>query len=192
MTNDSIYQFLKWLAIAIGVVVLGMEAYRHFAGFGPGDIAYVDANSSFEGGAYEKAAQLYRQALEEKPDHAPAMRGLANTYVQLKDYETALRLINRVIELEPKFGGNYAIRGIIYDHLGEYQKAMADYEKAIKMDPKVTEGMHWLDRLLYNVQETPPTVLDRLKYLKAQMALPPEKRVLRMPEIDAQQRPYEQ
>lgn len=191
MKNDTVYQFLKWLAIVIAIAIVGIEAYRHFAGFGPGDIAYVDANGSFKDGSYEKALELYEQALKEKPDHVPAMRGMANTYVQMKKYDAALRAINKVIELQPEFGGNYAIRGIVYDHLGEYEKAMADYEKSIKMEPEVTKGMHWLDRLLYNVQERPPTVADRLKYLKAQMALPPEKRVLRIPEIDEKQRPYE-
>ena len=49
--------------------------------------------------------------------------------------------------------------------------------------------MHWLDRLLHNLPETPPTIADRLAYLHDQMALPPEERLLRVPEIDANQRP---
>jgi hypothetical protein len=67
---------------------------------------------------------------------------------------------------------------------------MADYEKALKMEPDVAEGMHWLDRLLYNVQEKPPTVADRLEYLKKQFALPVAERVLSVPELDDEQRPY--
>jgi hypothetical protein len=54
----------------------------------------------------------------------------------------------------------------------------------------VAEGMHWLDRLLYNVQETPPTVADRLDYLKQQFALPESKRVLSIPDKDDKQLPY--
>ena len=69
---------------------------------------------------------------------------------------------------------------------------MADYQKSLELDPDVAQGMSWLDRLLYNVQERPSTVADRLKYLKQQMALPESERVLRVPEIDEQQRPYEQ
>ena len=60
----------------------------------------------------------------------------------------------------------------------------------MKMDPEVAEGMHWLDRLLYNVQEKPPTVADRLEYLKQQFALPVSKRVLSIPDKDDKQRPY--
>jgi tetratricopeptide (TPR) repeat protein len=192
MKDNQIFKTLKWVAILLAVSVISVEAYRHFASFDPGEIAYVDANNSFKGGIYEKALELYKQSLKEKPDYAPSLRGLANTYVQLKQYDDALAAIERAIEVSPDFGGHYAIRGIIHDHREEYDKAIADYEKAIKADPSVSDGMHWLDRLLYNVQETPATVADRLKYLKAQMALPPEKRLLKVPEIDAKQRPYEQ
>jgi hypothetical protein len=60
----------------------------------------------------------------------------------------------------------------------------------LRLDPRVAEGMPWLDRLLYNVQETPPTIADRLAYLRKQMALPESERVLKVPEKDAGQRPY--
>lgn len=191
-TRDPLYTLLKWVAIVCGVLWLGFELYRHFAGMGPGDIAYVDGNNLFEAKQYERAAEYYRQALEENPEHLPAMRSLANSYVQLERYDKALATIQRVIRAEPDFGGNYAIRGIIYDHLGRYEKAMADYEKALELYPEVAEGMHWLDRLLYNVQEAPPTVADRLAYLEEQMTLPPSQRVLSRPEEDTDQRPYEQ
>ncbi len=191
MNDNQVYKMLKWVAIVLAVVVFSVEAYRHFSSFGPGEMAYVDANNSFKDGGYKKALELYQQSLKEKPDFAPALRGLANTYVQLKQYDNALAAITQAIAIKPEFGGYYAIRGIIYDHREQYEKAIADYEKAIKADPSVSDGMHWLDRLLYNVQDTPATVADRLKYLKEQMALPPEKRVLKNPEVDARQRPYE-
>lgn len=191
MKDDRIYNTLKWVAIILGVSVLSMEVYRHFSSFGPGEIAYVDANSSFKDGSYEKALELYRQSLKENPDFAPAWRGLANTYVQLQQYEKALTAIDQAIAAKPDFGGYYAIRGIVYDHQGKYRQAIEDYEKAVKTEPTVTKGMHWLDRLLHNVQEVPPTVADRLGYLKHQMSLPPEQRVLRVPELDTRQRPYE-
>jgi tetratricopeptide (TPR) repeat protein len=190
MKNNHVYRTLKWVAIGLAILVLGSEMYRHFASFEPGEIAYVDANSSFKDGSYDKALELYREALKEKPDFAPALRGLANTYVQLKQYDKALAAIDRAIAAKPDFAGYYAIRGIIYDHQGQYDKAVADYEKAVA-EPAVTDGMHWLDRLLHNVQDTPPTVADRLRYLKQQLSLPPDQRLLKVPEIDARQRPYE-
>lgn len=194
MSQDQgpLYNLLKWIAIAGAVLWLGYEGYRHFAVMGPGDILYIDGNNLFKDGRYEQASEYFKDALEENPKHGAALRGLANSYVQLKRYDDALRTIDRAIELNPEFAGNYALRGIAYDHMGKYELAMADYEKSLTMDPEIADGMHWLDRLLHNVQERPPTVKDRLNYLKKQFELPPSERVLSNPEKDTKQRPYEQ
>lgn len=192
-TQDQgpIYNLLKWIAICGGVLWLGYEGYRHFAGMGPGDVLYIDGNNVFKDGHYERAAGYFKDALAENPEHGAALRGLANSYVQLRRYDDALTAIERAIQLDPEFGGNYAIRGIIYDHSGRHRQAMADYELSLSKSPEVAEGMHWLDRLLYNVQERPPTVEDRLAYLKKQFELPASERVLSNPDLDNKQRPYQ-
>ncbi len=191
-SQGPLYNLLKWVAIFGAVLWIGYEAYRHFAGMNPGDVLFIDGNHLFKDGQYERASEYFKEALEKDPEHSSAWRGLANSYVQLKRYDDALRSISRAIELNPEFGGNYALRGIIYDHAGRHELALADYEKSLQMDPEVADGMHWLDRLLYNVQERPPTIGDRLEYLKKQFALPESERVLRNPEKDGKQRPYEQ
>lgn len=190
--QGPLYHVLKWIAIAGAVAWLGYEGYRHFVGMEPGDVLYIDGNNLFKDGHYARASEYFKDALEENPKHGAAIRGLSNSYVQLKRYDDALRTIDKAIVLDPNFAGNYALRGIIYDHMGEHKLAMADYEKSLVMDPEIADGMHWLDRLLYNVQERPPTVKDRLEYLQKQFELPPEKRVLSDPEKDTKQRPYEQ
>jgi len=193
MNQDQgpLYNVLKWVAICGGVLWIGFEFYRHFAGMAPGDVSFVDGNNLFKDGQYERAAEYFKDTLEKNPRHSSALRGLANSNVQLKRYDDALSAIERAIQITPEFGGNYAIRGIIYDRSGRHKLAMADYEKALKLEPDVAEGMHWLDRLLYNVQEKPPTVADRLEYLKKQFALPESERVLHVPEVDEAQRPYQ-
>ena len=193
MSQDQgpLYKLLKWVAIFGGVLWISFEFYRHFSGMAPGDVSYVDGGNLFKDGQYERAAAYFQDTLEKNPQHSAALRGLANSYVQLKRYDDALKAIERAIQIDPEFGGNYALRGIIYDHSGRHELAIADYERSLKMDPEVADGMHWLDRLLYNVQERPPTVADRLKYLKEQMKLPASQRVLSMPEVDDKQRPYQ-
>lgn len=189
---DPVYRALKWIAIAGVALWLGYEGYDHFAERAPGDMAYLSANNAFEDARYEDAAEGYRAALASNPAHLPALRGLANSEIQLKRYGEALKTIEQAMALDPAFAGHYATRGIIYDRMGRYERAMADYETALERDPELADGMHWLDRFLYNIQEPPPTIADRLRYLKQQMALPEEERVLSIPEIDDAQRPYEQ
>jgi hypothetical protein len=45
---------------------------------------------------------------------------------------------------------------------------------------------------LRNQLEAPPTVADRAAYLRAELAKPEGERVLLVPEVDQQQRPYKQ
>lgn len=189
--QGPLYHLLKWIAICGGVLWLGYEGYRHFASMGPGDISYIDGNNLFKDQRYEQSANYFKSALEDNPEHTSALRGLANSYVQMKRYDDALRAIERAIQIDPEFGGNYAIRGIIYDHSGRHRQAIEDYEISLKKSPEVAEGMHWLDRLLHNIQETPPTIDERLAYLKQQFTLPASERVLSIPELDDKQRPYE-
>ena len=65
------------------------------------------------------------------------------------------------------------------------------YEKALILDADLEKGMHWLDRLLYNVQEVPPSIKDRLVYLTEQFLLNEDQRLLSVPEIDKDQPNYE-
>ena len=49
------------------------------------------------------------------------------------------------------------------------------------------KGPGIIDRVIYGTP-APATVRDRAIYLEKQLALPPERRLLRAPEIDAAQR----
>ena len=192
MTGARAYKLFVGLSLLMVVLSLVWIAYATFANRPPGDMAFQAGNTYFSDQRYLKAKQSYLAALQANPNFAPAYGGLANTMVQLKDFPEALRFIDEAIEIDPKFGGFYATRGIVHDHMGSYQKAIADYEKAVMLYPEVSDGMGWFDRFFYKLPEAPPTVADRLAYLKEQMKLPQHKRVLRLPDIDAQQKPYDQ
>lgn len=192
MDDARIYSVLKWVAILGAVAWLGYEGYNHFAVRDPGDTAYIAGNNEFKDGNYKRAEAAYRDAIKLNQKHTAALRGLANTLIQQKRYSEALQTIELSMVIEPDFAGHFFTRGVIRDHMGRYQGALEDYDKAIQMDEEIADGMHWLDRLLHNVQEKPPTVADRAEYLRQQLALPEDQRVLKDPEIDDSQRPYEQ
>ncbi len=192
MTGARAYKLFVGLSLLMVAASLGWIVYATFANKAPGELAYQAGNRYFNDQRYLKAKQSYLAALQSNPNFAPAYGGLANTMVQLKDFPEALRFIDEAIEIDPKFGGFYATRGIVHDHMGTYRQAIADYEKAVLLYPDVSQGMGRLDRFFYKLPSAPPTVADRLAYLKAQMKLPKHKRVLRVPDIDAQQKPYEQ
>jgi hypothetical protein len=74
--------------------------------------------------------------------------------------------------------------------MGDYRGALDDYEKALALEPEVAEGPGFLTRFLRKQAEKPPTVADRARYLREQLAKPETERLLRLPEKDEQQRPY--
>lgn len=191
--DDRLYQFLKATAIVITLGWVGWAIYdSFFQDSQPGERSYHAANKMFEDGQYERALQAYDEALQIHPDDIHALRGRARSLMQMGRYEDALAAFNRAIEWKPEFAGTYANRGILYDRMGKYKKAIADYEKAVQLDVDVAGGPNWLTRFLRLQPEKPPTVADRARYLREQLAKPESERLLRMPEMDGAQRSYKQ
>ena len=155
-----------------------------------GDSQYYAANKYFEDGLYEQALETYRSAVLQNELHIHAKRGIARSLMQLGEYKQSLNEFNEVIELEPNFAASYANRGILLDRNKNYQAAIKDYQKALVLDPKLADGPSWLTRFLRNQAVKPPTILDRLEYLRAELKKPEDERVLSIKDKDDLQRPY--
>ena len=74
--------------------------------------------------------------------------------------------------------------------MGKYPQAIADYEKALQLDRELADGPNWLTRFLRLQPDKPPTIDERARYLRAELAKPESERVLRKPDDDNKQRPY--
>ena len=183
------YKYLVRIAIALTIAWVGWSFYDSQS-TDPGIREYMQGNHAFEDRDYEKALAYFNESLDIAPNTAYALNMHATTLLQMGQLDEALAGFNRVIEMEPEFGGVYANRGILFDRRGEYEKALADYETALTLNPDDLAGPHWLTRFMRNQGQMPPLVADRAAYLKEQLTLPSSERVLRVPELDAQQRSY--
>ena len=191
--DKGLYKFLVVTAIVLTLAWIGWSYYESkIAPRNPGDAAYLAANKLFEDGEYQRALDKYDEALDQTPNHIHAMRGRARSLMQLGQSPQALTAFNTAIALEPEFGGTYANRGMLHDRMGRYEKAVADYEHALELYPEVADGPHWLRRFLRNQPEKPPDVAERAAYLRKELAKPENERVMRIPELDAEQRSYKQ
>ena len=189
--DDRLYRFLVVTAIIMTIAWVGWSAYdSFFVGRTPGEMSYHAANNFFEDGNYARALEEYEAALRENPQSIDALRGRARSLMQLGRDQEALAVFDEAIAREPGFGATYANRGILYDRMGKYPQAIADYEKALQLDRELSEGPNWLTRFLRLQPDKPPTIDERARYLRAQLAKPESERVLRMPEEDNKQRPY--
>lgn len=201
--DDRLTRILKVTAVVMAVAFVGWAAWdKLFGSVAPGDRAYHAGNTLFEDGFYERAAAEYRAALDEDPEHLHALRGLARSLHKMGAREEALATYDEAIARVPEvpedddaraaLAANFANRGILLDTMGRHRRALEDYERALELDPEIASGPHWLTRFLRNQPEPPPTIADRARYLRAELQKPEGERLLRVPEVDAQQRTYKQ
>lgn len=154
----------------------------------PGDYHVKKGNYRLEDGQHEAAVEEFDQALRQNPRHTLAHLGLAIAHMQRERFDEALASFDRVIALDASLAVAYADRGILYDKMGQHALALNDYRKALELDPKLAKGPGWLWRFLHNVHDKPSTIAARMAYLEAELAKPPQERLLRVPELDQKQR----
>jgi tetratricopeptide (TPR) repeat protein len=189
--DEATYRILVRTAIVMAVLWVGWTIYDGFMKDASPDSQQLAAAFRFmEDGRNQEALHTYQRLLDESPDNLFALRGKAQALMQIGEHDSALIVYDEVIRLAPEAGVTYANRGILKDRMGDYRGALDDYEKALALEPEVAEGPGFLTRFLRKQAEKPPTVADRARYLREQLAKPETERLLRLPEKDEQQRPY--
>ena len=189
--KDSLYSILIKISIALIVLFTSWLVWDHISNKSLGANDYSAGNKAFKDRNYEIAYKSYLRAYNLNNEDVYIIEGLARSLMELNKYEEAIKYFELAIYKDGNFAPAYANLGILYDRIGNYEKAMELYEKALMLDADLEKGMHWLDRLLYNVQEVPPSIKDRLVYLTEQFLLNEDQRLLSVPEIDKDQPNYE-
>lgn len=190
--DDKTYKTLTRLTAALLVASIGWIIYSGYTSSEDSglELAILAGDRAFADGKYQRALEDYDKVLAEDRDQLDALRGKARTLLQLNRFEEALDYFDQAIALDPEFSGTYANRGIAHDRMGRHEQALRDYELAIALNPSVGEGPGWITKLLHMDAKGPPTVADRAEYLRHQLSLPQEQRLLSDPEMDEGQRTY--
>lgn len=189
--DDGTYRILVRTAIVLAFMWVGWSIYEGFMKDASPDAQQLAAAFRFmEDGRNQDALDTYQRLLDDSPDNLFALRGKAQALMQIGEHRSALLAYDEAIRRAPEVGVTYANRGILKDRMGDYGGALEDYEKALELEPEVAEGPGFITRFLRKQAEKPPTVGDRARYLREQLAKPEAERLLRLPEKDAQQRPY--
>ena len=94
---------------------------------------------------FDKAIEIYKKALEIEPESAIANYELAFTYMEMEDYENAIKYSDIVIQQKGDYIlAAYNIKGSSLDYLGKTEESIELFEQAIE-----EFGDHYL--LYYNV-----------------------------------------
>jgi tetratricopeptide (TPR) repeat protein len=148
------------------------------------------ANKYLEDGKLEEALKVFDEAISINPSFPANYFGKAITFMQLGQLDQARTQFDKALALDDKYALAYANRGILNDRTGRYPEAVKDYRKALEINPKLTKGPGWLWKFLRNIHYDTPSIAERADYIEKELKKPEKERLLRVPELDVQQRMY--
>ena len=199
MNARILRRFVILLAVATGVMLTVWTIVLPMVQSPPGDYETRQGDILLGDGKLDEALTRFDEALAVSPDHRGALMGRALVFIQSENYPAAeaeltylIRFLTRSLRQDDITGRGvlaaaYANRGIVHDRLGHYRKALEDYVEALRTDEGTLSGPGLFDKIIYGTPR-PSTVRKRARYIHEQLQLPPEKRLLRVPEIDRRQR----
>jgi TolB-like protein/Flp pilus assembly protein TadD len=79
-------------------------------------------------------------AIDPNSPEAYLALGMFNYYAH-RDYDSALRAVDRAVELQPSNSISRGLRAVIYRRSGEWRRSLAEDERALELDPR-DPGIH--------------------------------------------------
>jgi len=115
----------------------------------PAPVTYVRAESTFNGGKYAEATQLFSAYTESNPDNAWGYYMLGISAWKNGEPDRALTAFDRSIELDPNHRKSLYNSGRVLLEMGRPQQALERIEKALSQEPTSSEGLRLLGRTRY-------------------------------------------
>jgi tetratricopeptide (TPR) repeat protein len=112
------------------------------------DEAFKIALEQQQRGNLAEAERIYREILDDVPDHADSLHFLGLIAHQRGESEEALELLRRSIALVPEAAVYHSNLGIVLQGQGKLDEAEAAYRRALELDPDLAEAHYNLGRVL--------------------------------------------
>lgn len=98
--------------------------------------AHICLGNIYNGtGSYDKAVNVFQDALKAEPSSEDALRGLADAYSSLGNFAAAEAAYKKVIALRPNYWGAYSWLGAFYYNQARYADAANMFLKASELAP---------------------------------------------------------
>ena len=99
------------------------------------DAYFKKAELEFQCGYGKTAIDDYKKASELKPQNKECYYRIGDLYFySFKDFEMAIKNINKAIEIDPKYSEAYQLRGSAKAYFNDLQGAIEDYTKVLEID----------------------------------------------------------
>ena len=118
------------------------------------DTWYVEALKKVREDRKEEALELLDKLLEEMPDHLDACRLMAALHLDSADFEEALLLADRAIEMDATLAWPYVLRGRVSYCKGDAEKAQRELKTAIYYQPDHGPAHFFLAEVYKSLGET--------------------------------------
>jgi tetratricopeptide (TPR) repeat protein len=126
--------------------ILGRLLKRKTAAPNQFDALYVRATSAAAAQDFQRAIELYDQAIALNPSHAEAYYKRGNALKNLGRLDAAITSYSQAIERRPDYAYAYCNRGVVQQSLGLTDAALSSYDQAIAAD--ATDAMAHYNRAL--------------------------------------------
>ena len=115
----------------------------------------LEGNRNYSEGDFDKALELYREALEENPD-SPAIRfNLGDAHFKKEELEDAADSFSQALKSEDpaiKSRAQYNLGNSLFRQ-GKLQESLSAYREALKLTPGDRDSKHNLEFVLKQLQE---------------------------------------
>ena len=103
--------------------------------------AFILGSVTWDRAASERS---FRRALELAPGDAEVSRSVALNRLVCGDFEEALRLSQRAVDLDPLNNAGYLMRARTLLYMGRTREAEAAFAKALELNPQSTAARGWI------------------------------------------------
>ncbi len=116
------------------------EFYKSALSLEPTKERLATAAQAFARGEIEKAEKITRETLREYPDDVDGLRLLASIANKMEQRPDAITLLERAVQIKPRFAGAWADLAETYTESEDYGKALDAVQRVIKLQPKLPFG----------------------------------------------------
>jgi tetratricopeptide (TPR) repeat protein len=132
---------LRVSRVCLALAALALAVSSHASPQSEMDAAELDrqrliAAAHYENDDFKAAAKAFRRCLELAPSSAEDHFNLALTLMRDTEYDEALRILEKVEDLDPGLLGVHYVRGIVYKNQERLPEAVESLKHVIESDPQ--------------------------------------------------------
>jgi tetratricopeptide (TPR) repeat protein len=102
---------------------------------------------------FPEAVSHFEKAILQHPENSALLNSFANVYLDTKDYDKALPLLQKALELDENYAVALSNIGICHREQDNSKEAILFFKRAISLDKNFANAYHHLAKTLHNIND---------------------------------------